>query len=175
MSNNSEKEVELTMACRKGDIDKIIAVLKENVDVNAGSVQNEYLFSPLHYAAEQGNPEIARLLIENSADVNISKKNKSTPLHWVSGYRNGNYLEVAKLLIEKGTDINGKSEHNWTPLHCSVFGDYIETTKLLLGKGSDITIKNSDMKTPLELEEENNPDMLNLFNNLSQAKLKKKK
>ena len=58
----------------------------------------------LHIAAEEGNVELARLLVYHGANLNALDKNiLSTPLVWavVHGRR-----DVAKLLLESGADPN---------------------------------------------------------------------
>lgn len=49
-------------------------------------------------AAEQGNPEVVRLLIEKGADVNVNL-DFMTPLKLA---KNHNHLEVARILKEAG-------------------------------------------------------------------------
>ena len=38
----------------------------------------------LHYAAWHGHVDVAKVLIQNGADVNAVDKNKSTALHWAA-------------------------------------------------------------------------------------------
>ena len=42
--------------------------------------QNRFKDTPLHLAARNNITEVARLLINNGADINIQNKDKKTPL-----------------------------------------------------------------------------------------------
>ena len=65
--------------------------------------------TPLHLAINNGNKAVAKLLIDNGADLNTADvssrndKNGNTPLHLAA--ENGN-IEVIKLLINSGADLN---------------------------------------------------------------------
>ena len=71
--------------------------------------------SPLHLAVLTSNKEIARLLIDNGADINIKAKDvdAGTPLHWAV------YLgdrEMAELLVEQGADVNAENKAGYRPI-----------------------------------------------------------
>lgn len=46
--------------------------------------------------------EIAKILIENGADVNIANKNGQIPLHYAASRNN---LEMLKLLLDNGSSV----------------------------------------------------------------------
>jgi hypothetical protein len=71
----------------------------KGTDVNS---QDKYGYSPLLYATSYGYTEIAKILINNNADVNISSADHSTPLLFAAQTNN---FEISKLLIEKGADV----------------------------------------------------------------------
>ncbi|TGL74046.1 ankyrin repeat domain-containing protein [Leptospira jelokensis] len=79
-------------------------------------------FKPIHYAAEYGDIELVKKLIQKGANVNektgtffsgSTKDGNLTPLHLAIEY---GHLEVAKLLIENGADINSQTYRNYTIL-----------------------------------------------------------
>ncbi len=80
-------------------------------DANTNS--SIYGRTPLHEAAYTGNIEMAKLLIEHGAEINIADKDGKTPLHEAAGRGK---LEVAKLLIEHGADVNATDRLSATPL-----------------------------------------------------------
>ena len=70
---------------------------------------------PLHVATTARNFEIAKILIENNADVDPSTDgDKFTPLHLAC--KTG-CLEITELLIENKCNIHLQNEKN--TLHCS--------------------------------------------------------
>ena len=104
--------------------------------------------TPLHWAAVSQAPEVARVLIENGADINARTDTGSTPLHWAA---NKNAVSVAKLLIESGADVNARSNKGYTPLHWAAIGNSDLLANLLFIWGADINAKADDGKTPLHL------------------------
>ena len=59
--------------------------------------------TPIHYAAFKGHVDVAKVLIQNGADVNAVAKNKFKGLHCAA--LNG-HVDVAKVLIQNGADVN---------------------------------------------------------------------
>lgn len=103
---------ELANAIVLDDISAVKTLIAAGADVNEKSPDN---FSPLHWAAEKGRTEIARLLIEKGANVNLQSESYGTPL-MVASYR-GN-KDMVRLLLEKGanpadTDAFGKTALNY--------------------------------------------------------------
>jgi ankyrin repeat protein len=72
--------------------------------------------TPLHYAAWKGRKEIAALLLEAGAGVNVQNSNGhwgGTPLHAAA---HANERQVAELLIRHGGDLCATSCNGRTPL-----------------------------------------------------------
>ncbi|GJC88106.1 ankyrin repeat and KH domain-containing protein 1 [Colletotrichum liriopes] len=133
----------------------------------------------LEIACEKGNQEIARMLLEVGADVNLRGHRGRTPLYGAS--MNGHlelvrlvlqhegsltienisgltplnvasdsgHFEVVKLLLDKGADIAVTDDDGWTPLNSASNNGHLEVVKLLLDKGADITVANKGGWTPL--------------------------
>ncbi|MEM2677506.1 MAG: ankyrin repeat domain-containing protein, partial [Thermofilaceae archaeon] len=70
--------------------------------------------SELHKAAEEGDLQRVKKLVENGANVNAKDEYGSTPLYLA--VLNG-HLELARFLVEKGANVNAKDIVGWTPLH----------------------------------------------------------
>jgi len=68
----------------------------------------------MHLASERGCVDVARMLVECSADVSAQAKDGSTPLHWASLY---GYVDVAWMLVERGADVSAQAKDGSTPLH----------------------------------------------------------
>lgn len=61
----------------------------------------------------QDHEDVARLLIENGADIETQDEFGSKPLHYAVYKGNKN---IVKLLIENGTDVDCKNNYETTPL-----------------------------------------------------------
>ena len=58
--------------------------------------------TPLWFASEKGHPDVARLLIDKAADIDMADCASKTPVHVASQTR---YLGVARLLVDKGASV----------------------------------------------------------------------
>jgi ankyrin repeat protein len=136
----------LHKAVKAGDIELVeFFTTTNNRDLN---VKDKLGFTPLHVAILNGQTEIAKLLIEEGANINVQNDHGSTLLHSAIFKCQD---EIAKLLIEKGTDINLKDvENGATPLHVAIYRGKKEIVKLLIKEGANIDLRNNNEKTPLE-------------------------
>ena len=91
-------------------------------------------WTPLHVAVEQGNTEIANVLIEHGADATAQAKNGWTPLHVAAEQGN---VELARILIEHGADASAQGHNGRTPLHMAVEGGNLELVRILVGQGTN--------------------------------------
>jgi hypothetical protein len=96
--------------------------------------------TPLHEAASWGHKEVAELLIDNGADVNVKNGFGQTPLHKAARWGR---KEVAELLIAKSADVNAKDMVGKTPLDRAIKYKRTETADPLRKHGG---------KTKKELE-----------------------
>ena len=62
---------------------------------------------------EQEHFDVAKVLIQNGADVNAVNESKETALHLASAK---GHVDVVKVLIQNGADVNAVEEDNWTAL-----------------------------------------------------------
>ena len=113
--------------------------------------------TPLHLAAEKGEFETVRLLIENGSDVNAKDMDGYTPLHVASQTKSawkpsgkGNF-DVIKLLVMNGADVNAKNRYGDTPLYSAIESRKLETVKLLIEKGANADSKDLSGGTPLHI------------------------
>jgi ankyrin repeat protein len=65
------------------------------------------MWSALHCAAQKGQVDAARLLIEANACVHMLNNEKRTPLHWAA--ING-HSDVALLLIQQNAAVNAADQ-----------------------------------------------------------------
>lgn len=101
----------LGLACYFGQLEVARYLVLKGADVNLPS-NNGFNVFPLHSAAAGNYTGIARMLIENGAQVNIRQQAGVTPLH--SAAQNGN-LELLILLLENGADVDVRMEGGKLP------------------------------------------------------------
>jgi ankyrin repeat protein len=134
---------EINEAAKRGDLEKLSALLKQNPALALSS--DETGWTPLHLAAQRGFKEVAELLLAYKAPVNAKSKRGDTPLHWAA---NG-HKEVAELLLAKKADVNAVDNGGWTPLHMAARAGRKDMLELLLAHKADINAKDKDGVTPL--------------------------
>ncbi len=140
-----------------------------------------YYVSPLGAALGMGHFEMAQLLYQHGADLDVLGCGKWTLLHAMSlkgqveiaqwllargvdpNVRNcggetplhlaasNGRLEVARVLLQQNADSNTRDSHGRIPLHQASERGYLDVSQLLLGHGADINACDKDGSTPLHL------------------------
>lgn len=121
----------------------------------------QYGETPLHLAAESGDVNLVRLLLDHGADVNArahSFENQpgGSALHMAAAAGN---LDVARLLLDRGANVNLQSSGAMTPLHSSM--KHPTMVKLLIDRGADINAITKEGCSALDLTWESNPESIN--------------
>ncbi len=108
------------------------------------------------------NLEMAKLLIDSGADLNLNSKNKlnATPLQ---GAAANNWIDLAKLYLSRGANVNCRSEEGGSPLHEAAGNGFLEFAKLLLENGASVNQKDDNGKTPLTIALEYKKDEVAKF------------
>lgn len=115
---------------RENHIDKVRAFIQSGIDVNARDVFGNN--TGLHWAASLGLAEMARLLIDNGADLDIRNEDGDTPLHWAAGE---GQKELVVILIAHGADTNARGKNGWTPLRLAEAQSQKEIARILVAAG----------------------------------------
>lgn len=145
----------LIHAARNGadpEVVRLLIAAKANLNVaekhleQGGHQAQAYGRTALMWAADERNLEIARLLIEAGANVDLKSGNGSTVLH---GTAYVGCTEIAALLIAAKAKINVKNDVGETPLMLAAEKGYDETVKLLIAANADTNTKNRDGQTAL--------------------------
>ncbi|KAK7709647.1 hypothetical protein SLS63_013162 [Diaporthe eres] len=90
----------------------------------------------VHRSVLGGSLRVLQLLIDHSAQLNVPRKDKSTPLHLAAS--EGSREDIADLLLDKNVDLNGKSEAHGTILMAAASGGLIRIAERVIKKGVDV-------------------------------------
>lgn len=125
------------------EIAKIIA--EHGADINA---KDEIGHTALHYAVmtHSKNVELAELLIDSGAKIDIPGPADETPLHMSVGIGD---IHLTHLFLTKGADVNARNKSGATPLHRAAASGRKEIAELLIKKGADINARDYIGATPL--------------------------
>ena len=127
--------------------------------------------SLLHEAAEKGDVQEVKRLLERGEDVDVRTTRErtppdetkpaflsalestldssgSTPLHVAAS--NG-HAEVVALLLENGADPNAKNRIDVTPLHMAAMDGHLPVVELLVAHGADVNARQCANQTALHL------------------------
>jgi ankyrin repeat protein len=108
-------------ATKRGDLGTIKMLLDENRDLaNSRSEKDARGTYPLHVAAEFGQGEAARVLVDYGADVSLlDSENEVIPLGWAAFFGRP---QVVAVLLEAGSEPSQRNKNGLTPLGCAVGG-----------------------------------------------------
>ncbi|KAJ4358763.1 uncharacterized protein N0V89_003347 [Didymosphaeria variabile] len=103
-------------ACEHGDAcESCLRCMKMLVDHGADLDQTHEEKSALHLSVKHGNLQIAKWLVESSAEIEASSPR--TPLFLAVKYNRPTFVD---LLVSAGANVNVLDEHNWSLIHYAV-------------------------------------------------------
>ncbi|MFC6875688.1 ankyrin repeat domain-containing protein [Flavobacterium myungsuense] len=140
----SQEEVDVFDVARAGTVEEVKEILKSNP--KAFIVVNKEGFSPLILACYRGNNEVAKFLINNGSDLNVSGT-MGTAL--MAAVVKGND-EIVKILLDKNADINATDANGTTALMYAVQFQNEYLIKLLLEHKADRSRIDKNGKTAFE-------------------------
>ncbi|KAL8450602.1 hypothetical protein Emed_002474 [Eimeria media] len=124
----------LCKACGNGDVALVEQLLESGATPNFASCGNGYRY-PLHYAADRGDVEIVKLLLQNEAAVDPQESSNAwTPL-MVAALKSVNspsHATVILTLIQAGADVEITDEKGNTVVHILASLGQTELLKQLL-------------------------------------------
>jgi ankyrin repeat protein len=131
--NPQELQAMVFESARTGDAATITRLLGRHFNLN---LRDETGQTPLITAALAGQDDVARLLIDNKADVMARTNNGMTALH-AAAYSGD--AAIAAMLIAHGADLNDQANvAGITPLHAAAEEDHPDVVMLLVADGADI-------------------------------------
>lgn len=133
-------------AAMRGDQGSVRSLLQQGADVNAAQGDG---MTALHWAAERGDLEMARMLIYAGAGLEaVTRMAEYTPLHLASRAGHGG---VARALLEAGSDPAAPTASGGaTPLHLAAAAGDAEAVSVLVEHGADVNVREERAgQTPL--------------------------
>jgi|SRR5688500_6467510 len=100
-------------------------------------------YPPVGLAIFFGNRELAKMLIDEGAEVNNASANaqRVAPLHAAAAVCD---LEMIRILLDRGADPNARQQMDYTPLHTAASRGDIEMAKLLMSYGATRDARGED-------------------------------
>lgn len=134
-----------------GNPEFVELLLEKGADVNVKSFVYGYgmtpLYSTIKYACRD-HKRIAKMLIDNGADMDASGENGNVALHLAACSGN---IEIVELLLSQGADVNARDMKGITPLHlaASAYMGGSVIVDMLIAKGADVNASSCLGITPL--------------------------
>ena len=132
-------------AAMRDDVAAVRALLAEGADVNAPRGDG---MTGLHWAALNGNAEIAGLLMGAGADLEaVTRIGGHTPLHVAGKEGNG---EIVAILAEAGADVAAVTETGAMALHFAAAAGDVRAVSALIESGAPVDAREPEWgQTPL--------------------------
>jgi uncharacterized protein len=169
-----ELQAAIFVAAREDDIEAMKRLIAAGADINEGG---EFSVTVLAIAAQRGNVEMVRLLLDEGAaydvqifhaavlnsggdtqivqafiehGVDIDEPEPYAPAHTalMLAAEHG-YLEIGRLLIENGADINKLAQFNDPALNIAAAHGQFEFVKMLVENGAQLNFRGFENRTAL--------------------------
>ena len=149
LSSDETENEKFVQACSTGNLEEVEFRLKKLQDPNAAIMtESAQERTALHFTAEYGQVEVARLLLEAGASCDVGKTS-GTPLHRAA--ERGD-LDMTRLLLDAKALCDAKTHKGGdTPLHCAAACGHLEVVRLLLEARANCDQTNKHGKSSLQL------------------------
>ena len=121
----------------------IIKAHPEQVNVKSGLNH-----CPLAAALYKGHFDVAELLLQNGASINVTGHGDQTPLQAASV---DGRSDIARWLLDNGADTQSQRDDHAAPIHLATANGHLEVIKTLLEHKVNIDSVDKDGRTPLHL------------------------
>ncbi len=124
-----DRQESILEAAQAGEA-RLAAVISSGISVN--TADNDGV-TALMEAAEDGSPEVVRLLIKHGANVNVADEDGETALMMAA---DEGRTEVVRILLEAGADVNARDNEGKTALMMAENEEHAETARVLTDAGA---------------------------------------
>jgi ankyrin repeat protein len=131
---------------RQNKTDKILGLIKNGKNINS---KDKMGVTPLLYSLQLNKSNIAKLLINGGADINLYDNSNNGSLHYA--IEKCTNTDIIYELIDKVADINHPNSKMYTPFHFALLYKCPEIPLYLIKKGADYKLKTSSGENALHL------------------------
>ena len=161
--DQQDKDRALAVAARYGSLEAVRALISYGANPKA-EFSNSVIKEPggmeisqradygsvLLYAAQSGNSEIVREILQHHPNLEARDNQGRTAMFVVGEFRRPDKertpVECIRLLAQAGADVNARDNRGNTPLHENYSGDVVRE---LLKLGADVNARNKNGETPI--------------------------
>jgi len=137
--------ISLQSAAWEGELDFVKWLVEEKkVDVDAMITSDGA--TALHKAAEYGNAEVVKILVDAKADVDVQERHGYTALHYAIMH---GHTEIVKILVDAKADVDVQERHGDTALTYAALKGHTEIVKILVDVKADVDLQNNFGDTAL--------------------------
>lgn len=136
----------ISAAAALGDLTALRAQLRANPE--SANEADDGGWTPLHWAADQGQAEAAALLLDGGARLVRGGPWGRDPLLVAAAEGNNECVEV---FLAHGADVNAAGADGMTALHYAVWQQHYDTAALLLARGANANAQTEFGQTPLHI------------------------
>lgn len=143
---------DLMRASKLGIIEEVKKILDQGVDVN---VKDKYGYTALINAILSRQDEVAIILLQRGADVNLKGPDGLSPLMYALSISRLNDAGIAEELLTKGADVKARSNSGETVLTLAIKKGQTRIVEELLKRGVEVNVKDQYGKAATEIAEDN--------------------
>jgi uncharacterized protein len=139
------RDTRIADAAARGDVTAVKSLIQQRADVNGAQGDG---MTALHWAADRGDQELAKLVIAAGADVAArTRLGGHTPLHIAAI---GGRTAVVRRLLEAKASPSEKTTTGATPLHFAAAAGNLDIVVAFLDRGADVNVREPQWgQTPL--------------------------
>ena len=128
----------------KVEITKVL--LKAGAELNH---KNSWGGTALQWAADSGNVEVVKLLVDAKADVTIGDQTGLTPLIVAANNEGPQFPQIVKILVGAGASVADRDSAGQTPLIASTNSLKPDTAAFLIQSGAEVDARDAEGYTAL--------------------------
>ncbi|KAI4254850.1 MAG: hypothetical protein LQ352_002871 [Teloschistes flavicans] len=149
---DSSGNTPLAWASARGDHSSVALLLDYGASM---TIANDVDHKPIHLAAQTGNVDTVRILVQRGADINTTvRETNMTPIHYAAEFQDS--FQHVKGLASLGARIDGQDYLGWTPLHWASWRGHLASLNALVSCGADVNAKTLDGNASIMLAVANN-------------------